>query len=170
MKKDNSAPKARRSELVIKELATETLVYDESNNKAHCLNQTAAFIWKHCDGRNSIPTLARLVEKEINADVSEQTVWFALKQLEESRLLEGSPSRPTWLPEISRRELVRSLGIAAVALPIVTSIVAPTAASAATIPACQPLGAFCGPIGQQGTCCPGLICNPAALCGTPPPP
>lgn len=157
MKKSDRAPKARRSHLVIKELASETLVYDESNHQAHCLNQTATFVWKHCDGRRSIATLARLMEKEMHAAVSEQTVRFAIKQLEQSRLLEASPSGSAWLPQTSRRELMRTLGVAAVALPIVVSVVAPTAAAAAT---CVLVGQPCTGIGQ-GNCCVGLVC-----CGT----
>ena len=157
MKRSERAPKARRSQLVIKELASETLVYDESNHQAHCLNQTAAFVWKHCDGRRSIATLARLMEKEMNAGVSEQTVRFAIKQLDQSRLLEASPSGSSWLSQTSRRELIRTLGVAAVALPIVVSVVAPRAAAAAS---CAAAGQPCTGIGQ-GTCCVGLVC-----CGT----
>jgi hypothetical protein len=133
MKRSDRAPKARRSQLVIKELASETLVYDERNHQAHCLNQTAAFVWKHCDGRRSLPALARMLEKETNVSVPEHTVRLAIKQLEESHLLEASRSKPIWAG-LSRREMVRTIGITAVALPIVTSIVAPTAASAATAP------------------------------------
>src|SRR6266404_4693507 len=132
MKRNDRAPKARRSQLVIRELASETLVYDESNHQAHCLNQTAAFVWKHCDGRRSISTVARLMEKKMNAAVSEQTVRFAIKQLEQSSLLEASQSGPARLPQTSRRELMRTLGVSAVALPIVASVVAPSAASAAS--------------------------------------
>jgi hypothetical protein len=64
MKRSDRAPQARRSQLVIKELASETLVYDESKHRAHCLNQAAAFVWKHCDGCRSISTLARLMERK----------------------------------------------------------------------------------------------------------
>jgi hypothetical protein len=168
MKRSDRSPKARQSQLVIKELANETLVYDESNHQAHCLNQTAAFVWKHCDGRRSIPTLARLMEKEMNAAVSEQAVRFAIKQLEESRLLEASTSKPIWAG-LSRREMVRTIGITAVALPIITSIVAPRAAQAATVAPCQPRGFFCSPPnGTQGNCCAGSICNALGLCVPPP--
>jgi hypothetical protein len=160
MKRSDHSPKARRNQLVIKELASETLVYDESNHRAHCLNQTAAFVWRHCDGRTSLPALARLLEKETNASVPEHTVRLAIKQLEESRLLEASTSRPIWVG-LSRREMVRTIGITAVALPIVTSIVAPTAASAAT---CAVLGQPCTGGPGQGTCCPGLLCDPGNTC------
>lgn len=161
MNRSDRAPKARRNQLVIKELASETLVYDESNSQAHCLNQTAAFVWKHCDGRKSIPTLVRLAEKEMNASVSEQTVRLAIKQLDESRLLEAATAKSIWAG-VSRREMVRTLGIAAVALPIITSVVAPTAAAAAS---CGRNGAPCTGQGQ-GTCCAGLFCN-GGFCNVP---
>jgi hypothetical protein len=132
------------------------LIYDESNHEAHCLNQTAAFVWKHCDGRRSLPALVRLLEKETNMSVPKHTVRLAIKQLEASHLLEASRSKPIWAG-LSRREMVRNIGITAVALPLVISIVAPQAAMAAT---CATAGQACTGIGQ-GTCCVGLVC-----CGT----
>jgi hypothetical protein len=133
------------------------------NHQAHCLNQTAAFVWKHCDGRRSIPALARLMEKEMNAALSEQTVRFAIRQLERSSLVEASPLGPARLPQTSRRELIRTLGVAAVALPIVASVVAPIAAAAAS---CRTQGQPCVGAGL-GNCCPGmsLACNgPGPTC------
>jgi Coenzyme PQQ synthesis protein D (PqqD) len=131
-RKDQLAPKARKNELIVKELASEVLVYDEKNQKAHCLNQTAALVWKFCDGRTTVPKMARLLEKEMSVAVPEQAVWLAIEQLEETSLLEVPVSKPAWLPLTSRRELIRRLGIAAVILPLITSIQAPTAAATAT--------------------------------------
>ena len=147
-------PRARRANLVVKELASETLVYDEATHEAHCLNQTAAFVWKHCDGRTSVAQLGRLLNKETKSASPEQLVWSAIQQLEKSHLLESPVLRPADVPRMSRRELMRGLGIAAaVTVPLVTSIVAPTAASAAS---CLGAGAICtGP----GQCCTGLACN-----------
>ena len=156
-KSDRLPPKARNERLVIKELADETLVYDEINNKAHCLNSTAGLVWKFCDGRTNVPRITRLLEKEMNAAVPEQWVWLAIKQLEESRLLEVPTAKPEWLQQTSRRELVRRLGLAAVALPLITSIQAPVAAQAGS---CRTVGQPCtGP--GLGNCCPGqgLACQ-----------
>ena len=148
-------PKARTEQLVIKELSDETLVYDETNHEAHCLNRTAAFVWRHCDGRTSVAKIARLLTKEMNTPVSEQLVWFALSQLEKAQLLEKHLPRPINVVQISRRELMRRLGIAAaVALPLVTSIVAPTTAEAAS--GCLGAGQLCTSTAQ---CCPGLTCG-----------
>ncbi len=46
-------PVARHKNLIVKELPDETLIYDLDSDKAHCLNQTAALVWKNCDGTRS---------------------------------------------------------------------------------------------------------------------
>src|SRR3982751_6890650 len=148
-------PKARTDKIISTELANETLVYDEKSDEAHCLNRTAAFIWKHCDGRTSAEKLVRLLERETKRAVEEKVVWFALKQLHKSHLLEEPVQWPTTqTAQISRRELVRKLGIAAaVTLPLVTSIVAPTAADAAS---CGGQGTPCN---SSANCCSNCGCE-----------
>jgi hypothetical protein len=144
-------PAARKDELVIQEVEGETLVYDLKSHKAHCLNRTAALVWKHCDRNQTVDEVARRVALELKAPVSREVVWLAIDQLEKLGLLEGSMKRAN---AVSRRELVRRIGItAAVALPLVTSIIAPTAAQAAT---CGGVEAFCG--GDNPPCCAGLVC------------
>ena len=49
-------PISRSNGLVIHEIPGEVLVYDLNSNKAHCLNEPAAFVWKYCDGTHSIAT------------------------------------------------------------------------------------------------------------------
>ena len=155
------APKARKHKLIVKELQGEVLVYDENNHKAHCLNQTAALVWKFCDGRTSIPKMTRMLEKEMGVAVPEEALWLAIKQLDGSRLLDMSGSQQTRIPQTSRRAVMRTIGIAAVALPLITSITNPTAAAAAT---CVPGGRPCSPPGAVGNCCPGFRCNGVGVC------
>ena len=145
-------PKASKDQLLVKELPNETLVYDESTHKAHCLNQSAALIWKHCDGRTSVAKLAKLLGQETKSEASEPTVWLAIHQLRASHLLE----QPTAIPGInmSRRDVARALGIAAIAVPLVTSIIAPTAAEAAS---CISQSQDCT-VGST-PCCAGLTCS-----------
>lgn len=162
MSNDQLAPKARKNKLIVKELRGEVLIYDEDNHKAHCLNETAALVWKLCDGRTSIPKMTRLLEKEMNVTVPQQMVWLAIKELEVSRLLDMSPTQQTWIPQTSRRAVLRTIGIAAVALPLITTITNPTAAAAAT---CVRGGQPCSPPGSNpGNCCPGFACNGAGVC------
>jgi len=120
-------PAARQDRLVVQELPDETLIYDLDRDKAHCLNQTAAFVWKQCDGRTSPAKLAKAFEKEFGAVADEAMIWLALDQLEKFHLLEGRLERPAVMNRLSRRSLMRSMGLAAViAVPLVTSMTIPT--------------------------------------------
>lgn len=160
MKKDISSaePLARREGLVVQELPDEILVYDRARDRAHCLNQTAALVWKYCDGQTSVAKMALRLEKELDRQVDEKVVWFALSQLNEDFLLEEPILTPTMLAGLTRRQLVKAMGAAAiVAIPLVTSIVAPTPAQAAT---CLPSGAACTASAQ---CCSGL-CTGQSTC------
>jgi hypothetical protein len=143
---DSFHPTARRSRLIIQELPDELLVYDNDRYQAHCLNRLAASIWKECDGRTTPAQIARRVAVAIGAPVTEEMVWHALYQLSEFHLLEESDARLAASAPISRRELMLRLASAAVALPLVSSIVAP-AASQTGSPA--PTGGT-GPTGQTG--------------------
>ncbi len=143
-------PHARSEGLVVRELPGEVLVYDLERHKAICLNRTAAVVWKHCDGRTDAAGIARRVGKELGQTVAEDVVWLALDQLGRDNLLRERAAQPVELAGMSRRELMRRAGIAAaVALPVVSSIVAPTAAQASS---CLPPGAACT-TGAQ--CCSG---------------
>jgi|ERR1051325_8714007 hypothetical protein len=128
----NQFPKARHEKLIVKELPDETLVYDLLNDKAHCLNDTAGKIWKNCDGLNSVAEISAMLAEEAGAPVDEGMVWLALDQLEKFKLLEKVPTAPPVFAGMSRRSLMRTLGMAAIALPVVVSIMVPTPASAAS--------------------------------------
>jgi hypothetical protein len=126
-------PRARKKGLVIEELPGELLVYDLERHKAHCLNETAAMVWRHCNGKTSIARIAERLQHELKAPVDHEVVWLAIEQLEAARLLGERRSRPKQNGGLSRREVIRKLGwAAAVGLPLVTSIVAPRAVEAVT--------------------------------------
>ena len=126
-------PLARKAGLIIKELDDEVLVYDLESDKAHCLNQTAARVWQHCDGKRTVSQLRRLMEKEAGSFIPEELIWLALDQLEQFKLLKAPVSRPKNLAGMSRRRLIRTAGIAAaVSIPVITSIIAPIPAQAAS--------------------------------------
>ncbi len=123
-------PRARRQQLVIQELPDELLVYDSDRYQGHCLNRLAASIWKQCDGQTAPAEIARRVSVAMDAPVTEEMVWHALYQLAEFHLLDESEPLVVAAAPISRRELMVRLGSAALVLPLVTSIVAPSAAQA----------------------------------------
>lgn len=153
-------PLARTDNLIVRALPDETLVYDLDNNKAHCLNATAALVWQHCDGRTSVYDLAaRLTSDAQPTQAHEQMVWLALKQLAKDRLLAAPITPPATMSGLNRRQMIRTLGLtAAIALPLVTTIIAPTPAQAAN--SCLPTGASCG---NSIQCCNG-ICQGNGTC------
>jgi hypothetical protein len=111
-------PRRREDDLLVRELSDETIVYDLKHDRAHCLNQTAAAIWQHCDGRTSVAQLATMLRREWNAAADEHVVWLALGQLQKARLLQARLQSPSGVPRVSRRTMIRNLGIAA-AVPVV---------------------------------------------------
>jgi hypothetical protein len=153
----NTKPRARKEGLLVQELANEVLVYDQERDKAHCLNPTAALVWKHCDGRTGVKQISRLLEKSLGTSVDEDVVWCALNQLEKDHLLGEQFAWPVEVERLSRRELIRRLGIgAAIAIPLVTSIIAPTVAYAGS--GCN-TGAPCSGPAQCNAACTGGCSN-----------
>ena len=126
-------PVARTESLIVKEVDGETLVYDLKTDKAHCLNETAGRVWKKCDGLNSVSQITEILSREANSTVDEDLVWLALDQLQRFKLLEEAPAKPVHLFGMTRRQMVARLGIAAVALPAIVAIVAPTAMAQASL-------------------------------------
>jgi coenzyme PQQ synthesis protein D (PqqD) len=102
-------PLARKEGLVIKELADEVLVYNLNDDRAHCLNQTAAFVWQRCDGRTTPRKIAQLLCERAGVNVDERIVWLALDQLADKELLVRRAVPPRSLAGMNRRQLVRAL-------------------------------------------------------------
>src|SRR6266511_2837603 len=103
-------PKARRDGLVLRELPEELLVYNTETHDAHCLNTTAAFVWKQCDGTTGVPEVADRVRAEFGAEIDEEVVWVALEDLWKRQLLEGEPA-PAREGTMSRSQALRRAGI-----------------------------------------------------------
>jgi len=149
-------PKARRQGIITKEVDGELLIYDLDRDKAHCLNLTAALVWKNSDGLRSIRELARVVSGKMDASIDEAVIQLALKQLDRDHLLQTSNTAIPLPTDLSRRAVVRRLGVAAVLLPLITSISAPTAL--ANVSCVTPMGG-CVPGGpNNGGCSPGCTC------------
>jgi hypothetical protein len=152
-------PNARKENLVIEELPDEVLVYDLNLHKAHCLNQTAALVWEHCDGQTSIKQMVEILRTEFSFRVDEEMVWLALCQLSSVRPLEEKSIPARGEERLRRREMIRRIGLTAtVGLPFVISIIAPKAIQAGTCSCttpttCCPTGCPCR-LNQQ--CCFGL--------------
>jgi hypothetical protein len=173
-------PEKRRQGLVITELDEEKLVYDLDRHEAHCLNRTAAFVFDRCDGKTSVADMAGALEQaeaptepagprkagaRRRGSTDTSVVWLALERLDRAHLLEAPLAAES--PRLSRRELVRRAAIfTGLVLPAVTSVVAPTPASAAAtcVTSCagpQPFGTPCSSTAPANCIC---TCDGAGNC------
>ncbi len=145
-------PKARREGIITKEVDGELLIYDLERNKAHCLNPSAALVWKNCDGRRSVSALAAVLNRELDAGFDEDVIYLAIKQLNRDHLLDNGQEEIPLSIDLSRRAVVRRLGIAVVLIPLITSINTPTAlANVSCSGACVPNG--------PNSCAAGCTCS-----------
>lgn len=154
-------PTARHSGLVIQQMPDEVLVYDMDSNKAHCLNGSAALVWRSCDGTKSIGDIAHAIESSGAGKVTEDFVWLAIDQLNERNLLIGNA--PARFPGQSRRQVLKRIGLASmVALPVIASLVAPPDALGAVSCSCM-TGSDCmgkSQCASQVNCTVGGSCAP----------
>lgn len=159
MAQNVSLPLKRQEGLLVKTVQDEMVVYDTNNAQANCLNQTAALVWEYADGNTSVSELARKVEAKLGTPVDERIVWYALDQLHNKNLMEGTLEQPQTFRNLSRRDLLKRAALvgALVAIPTVISITAPSAIEAAT---CLSSGSACA----SGTQCCSSICTGAGLC------
>ena len=158
---NSQCPVARKNGLVVQEVPDEVLVYDLDSNKAHCLNQSAAMIWKSCDGNNSISEIAKLIESQAGGKVTEDFVWLAIDQLGENNLLEKQI--PSSFEGTSRREVIKKIGLASViAIPVIASLVAPKSALAAASCGCNSAPDCAAQLGCPST----SVCNSNGICST----
>lgn len=182
-------PKAASEDLVVQNTADELLIYNLTENRAICLNKTAALVWENCDGKSDIKTITERVEVKLSAPIQEDLILFALSQLKKEGLLIDPENIQNGFGELSRRDAVKKIGFASmVALPIVSAIVAPKAAFAQSCvnpgggapgtegnntTMCAPSAALCVPTCTTGFfvagCCSGMgVVGPCVPLGAPP--
>jgi hypothetical protein len=116
-----------RDRLVVEELGTELMIYDQRRNQAFCLNRKAAFVWEHCDGKTNVAEIAAQMAQSLNEPIDVTVVQFALQGLSKDGLLETSTLLPFAAERLTRRDMMQKVGVrAAVALPLVTALLVAT--------------------------------------------
>jgi hypothetical protein len=154
-------PVSRKSNVVVHELEDEILIYDLNINKAFCLNQTSALIYQLCDGKNSVADISKLMSVKLKTLVSEDLVRLALEDFKKDNLLENGEELSSHFAGLSRREAIRKVGLASmITLPIIFSLVAPTAAMGQSTCGC----ANPGDCLTQTTCDSTVNCNASRRC------
>src|SRR5688572_5899715 len=147
-------PQSRKQNLVEQEVDGELLIYDLERDKALCLNETSAMVWQACDGKRTVAEINDLLGKQLNVETIEDVVWLALDQLSKQRLIDPAVDVATRFEGMSRRQVIKKIGVGSlIALPVVATLVAPTAVHAQTL---LPNGAVAG-----------MISSAVGNCGTP---
>ncbi len=119
-----NCPIARKNGLLSETVGEETIVFDRDAQKAYRLNHSAAIVWHHCDGSNTIEALARIVQSELGLSApGEPLVEIALQKLDSLKLLEGTPVE-------TRRAVGRKIALAAALIPAIAAMAIPTPAKA----------------------------------------
>jgi hypothetical protein len=158
MSKNESKPLSRRENIVVQEFGNEILIYDLLINKAFSLNETSALVWQACDGNKTVSEIAMQISRQLKSPVSEDFVWLALEQLEKENLIKNDAEIRAPFEGLSRREVIRKVGLGAlVTLPVISSLIAPTAVNAQSGCAAssgKPNGCTCTSAGQcASNCC-----------------
>ena len=146
-------PKARVSDLVIQTSGSELLLFDLKTNTAQSLNETSARIWRSCNGKRQAADICSYLEESDGVYVNQDLVLLAIRQLSDADLLAAKMPDSGNSERVSRRKLLRQIGAgAAVALPIIHSIVAPQASAAGSVISCTLFPTRPGGRVAQGTC------------------
>ena len=110
-------------------------------------------VYQLCDGKNSIADISKLVSKKINQPLSDDLVWLALDSFKKDNLLENNEHFEINFNGLSRRQVIKKVGLASlIMLPLVTSVIAPQAAQAQS---CVGLGQPCSSSLSVDNCCAG---------------
>lgn len=112
-------------------LDDELILYDQSRDRCHSLNRTAALVWRLADGERSIADMAAILRAELDPAADENLVWHTLDHLNTVHLLDAPSPRSIDEMRASRRQFIAKVGLVGVAsllLPVVTSVAAPAAA------------------------------------------
>lgn len=131
------------------------MIYDLKIDKAFNLNETSAFVWDLCDGETDVKEISRKLSAKFKKPCNKDLIWLAIEQLKRENLLESSKEIKLPFAGENRREVIKRIGLASmIALPLISSIAAPTAAHAASVCSCPAIVlTVCQNAGEQSIGC-----------------
>ncbi len=154
-------PRTRQANIVTQEFEDEVVIYDLETNKAFVLNETCAFVWRNCDGKQEVAEISLSLAQKYRQPVNEEIVWLTIDELKKNNLIENAENLKSRFEGLKRREIIKRIGLSTMmVLPMISIMVAPTAANAQS-------GAVCITLLQpcifsnftQSNCCPTLRCD-----------
>ena len=133
----------RSKSMILEQLQHELMIYDPDQNKAFCLNHTAAFVWNRADGKTSLAEIAKSLGQHSDRPIpeNEKLVGFAVELLANDGLLVSSTVVPPAIVGLTRRRMLQQLGVGTTAVPAVTALfVSPAKAHASSVSSTIPSG------------------------------
>lgn len=120
-------PRARTEKLLEQNFEKEVLIYDLMTDKAYNLNESLSIVYHACSGKQTFDELKR------KHNFTDDFIFFALDELKRNNLLVDADQYRSPFAGISRREVIRKVGLTTAAvLPIIIGLTAPKAASASS--------------------------------------
>lgn len=148
-------PLAKSKDLLVQQADKELLLYDLNTNKAYCLNETSAAVWQLCDGTNSITDITDNLQKASKSEIPADLIALALFDLQREKLIDDMAETTALFGKLTRREVVRRIGLTTmVALPLISSVIVPT-----SIAAQSPVAGTCANPGLQSCTTPQNCLN-----------
>src|SRR5260221_7080584 len=82
-----------RTDLSVRVVDNETIVFDRRQGRIHQLNPTASLIWACCDGQHSVDAIVAAVQRafEVPCDLAVHDVHRLLHELQQHQLLILTP-------------------------------------------------------------------------------
>ena len=121
----NILPKGRTENITEQDLGSELMIYDLAANRALNLNETSKRVFQSCDGQTSFDELKEKYQ------FTDDLIYLSLEKLHSANLLEGEITTP--YAGLSRREVIKRVGLGTmIALPVISGLIAPMAARAAS--------------------------------------
>jgi hypothetical protein len=144
----NKLPALRNENIVVQELDAEILLFDLKNNQAYSLNETSAKVYRACGNEITIEELKR------RTHFTDELIHLTLEKMQKANLLIENINYADTFNSVNRREIIKRIALSStVTLPVISSIVIPTAANAAS----NPVNASCG--GTATSPCPRIDCE-----------
>ncbi|MBX7172719.1 MAG: PqqD family protein [Pyrinomonadaceae bacterium] len=144
---------SRTNDIIVQNIGDEVLIYDLKINKALSLNETAAKVWECLDGQRTIEEIAQ------TTNIPLDLVLLSIDELQRNNLLQEKIETGLASDRVSRRKMMMRFASAAVALPIIIGIAAPTAISAQSCFAATTMNT----VGFGGACASGFC---PSVCGS----
>jgi hypothetical protein len=154
----NPLPRVRAG-LLRHQLDGQVLVYDAREDRVHLLDTTTGHVFELLEqGDRSREGIVSELARRMDSPETESLLQLSLDELRKADLLDDAAVSMAALSDITRRDLLRKVGLAGAAAVLIPAIATLTATSAYAQGSCLPSGHRCLAVGGIA-CCAGLACN-----------